>query len=128
MEKHRALTFSLEAESAEHLRKLLELALFDLDKLMEKSKEREEGESVPAAMTGDMGSYQMVYKLGSHAVVDAHASLLEQGYKCTESARWTGQPYNVYEHSERAAVRLYFDDGRVTDHDAAEHDASCIRF
>ena len=128
MEKHRALTLSLEAESADHLRKLLELALFDLDKLIAKSSEREEGAVVPVAMAGDMGNYQIVYKLGSHAVTAAHSSLLEQGYWCSESANWTGQLYSVYEHGEQAAVRLYLDDARVTEHDTAEHEASSFRF
>ncbi len=128
MINQRALTISLEAESVEHLRKLLELALFDLDKLIEKSLDREEGESVPVAMAGDMGSYQVIYKLGSHAAVAAHASLLQQGYECSESANWTGQCYSVYGHTEQASVRLYFDDGRITDHDVAEHEANSLRF
>ncbi|WP_236185692.1 hypothetical protein [Pseudomonas juntendi] len=128
MRNPRALTVSLEAESVEHLRKLLELALFDLDKVIEKSGDREEGESVPIAMAGDMGSYKIVYKLGSHAAVDAHAGLLEQGYERRESARWTGRGYNVYRHAEQAAVRLYIDDGRITEHDEAEHEANIFAF
>lgn len=128
MRNPRALTLSIEAESDEHLRKLLELALFDLDKVIEKSRDREEGESVPFAMAGDMGSYQVEYKLGAHAAVAAHTSLLEQGYERRESATWTGQQYNVYGHAEQAAVRLYLDDGRITGHDEAEHEANCIRF
>lgn len=128
MENQRALTISLEAESTDHLRKLLELALFDLDKLIEKSRDREEGAVVPVAMAGDIGNYQIVYKLGSHAVVAAHASLLEQGYWCSEPANWTGERYSVYEHAAQTTVRLYLDEARITDHDEAEHEANSIRF
>lgn len=69
MSRPRALTITVEAKSDEHLRKLLELALFDLGKLQEDvAWYRGEGESVPMSMTGDMGCYRLEYKLGSVVV------------------------------------------------------------
>lgn len=129
MSKLRALTITVEAKSGEHLRKLLELALFDLDKLQEDDAwYRGEGESVPASMAGDMGFYRLEYKLGSHALIAAHQELVEQGYRKVETTEWRTDNYSVYEHSEKAQLRLYLGSAETREHDADEHEEASIRF
>jgi hypothetical protein len=129
MSKLRALTITVEAKSDEHLRKLLELALFDLDKLQEDDTwYRGEGESVSASMTGDMGCYQLEYKLGSHAFIAAHEELIEQGYRKVETTNWRTDNYSVYEHLEKASKRLYLSSAETGEHNAEEHEESSIRF
>ena len=129
MSKLRALTITVEAKSDEHLRKLLELALFDLDKLQEDDTwYRGEGESVPASMAGDMGFYKLEYKLGSHAFIAAHEALIRQGYRKVETTKWKTDNYSVYEHSEKSQQRLYLGSAETREHDAEEHEESSIRF
>ncbi|WP_122276053.1 hypothetical protein [Pseudomonas syringae group genomosp. 3] len=135
MSKLRALTITVEAKSGEHLRKLLELALFDLDKLQEddiwyrgEGEGEGEGESVTASMAGDMGCYRLEYKLGSHAFIAAHEELIEQGYRKVETTKWKTENYSVYEHSEKASKRLYLGSAETGEHDVEEHEESSIRF
>lgn len=129
MSKVRALTITVEAKSDEHLRKLLELALFDLGKLQEgAARYRGEGESVPASMAGGMGCYRLEYKLGSHALIDAHEELVGQGYRKVEATEWKTDTYSVYEHAEKVTLRLYFSSAETTEHDVEEHEANNIPF
>lgn len=129
MSKLRALTIEIEAKSDEHLRKLLEMALFDLDKLQKDvAWLRDEGEAVPTSMAGDMGCYQLEYKLGSHALIAAHKELVEQGYRKVETTEWKTDNYSVYEHTEKASLRLYLSSAETAEHDADEHEQSSIRF
>lgn len=87
----RALTITLEAKSDEHLRKLLELALFDLDKVRENAWPLPPGSSVPASMKGDMGSYQLEYKVGTHELIAEHQKLIEEGYTFIGKTEWGNQ-------------------------------------
>lgn len=128
MSNPRALTINIEAISAEHLRKLLELALFDLDKLKEAAWSEDEGESIPLSMAGDMGSYRLEYKLGTHALIAEHQSLLGQGYTKIETSSWRKDNYSLYEHAEKAPVRLYLTSAQLTSHDAEEHEKNFLRF
>ncbi|WP_149087301.1 hypothetical protein [Pseudomonas prosekii] len=128
MSYSRALTITVEGKSDEHLRKLLELALFDLDKLQTETWDRPEGESIPLCMAGDMGSYKLEYKLGSHALISAHERLTEQGYKRIETTEWKTDNYSVYEHSTQPSLRLYLSSAQVGEHDLEDHEENCIRF
>ncbi|YCH22952.1 hypothetical protein M1D96_05435 [Pseudomonas sp. D1-3] len=128
MSNPRALTLNIEAISDEHLRKLLELALFDLDKLREKAWVEEEGESLPLSMAGDMGRYSLEYKFGTHELIAEHQKLIEQGYRRVETSSWKTDNYSLYEHSEKEPVRLYLTSALVTSHDAEEHEKNFLRF
>ncbi|MBI6799154.1 hypothetical protein [Pseudomonas syringae] len=129
MNKPRALTITVEAKSDEHLRKLLELALFDLNKLQEDvAWRRDEGESIPTSMTGGMGCYRLEYKLGSHALIAAHEELVEQGYRKVETTEWKTDNYSIYDHTEKAPLRLYLSSAETREHDAEEHEENNIRF
>lgn len=129
MSKPRALTITVEGKSDEHLRKLLELALFDLDQLQQEDTwHRDEGESVSASMAGDMGHYMVEYKIGTHALAAAHEDLVAKGYKRTETTEWGTNNYSVYEHNELVALRLYLSSAQTAEHDIEEHGANSIRF
>lgn len=117
----RALTITLEAKSNEHLRKLLELALFDLDKVRENAWPLPPGSSVPASMTGDMGSYQLEYKVGTHALIAEHQRLLEEGYTLIGETEWEARNYSVYDHPEKHPIRLYHLSAEAVEHDVQEH-------
>lgn len=124
----RALTITLEAKSDEHLKKLLELALFDLDKVQQAAWNLAEGDSVPASMAGDMGSYHLEYKLGTHELVAAHGKLLEQGYRKVESTEWETENYSWFDHPDKAPMRVYQDSAETVEHDAEEHMRRKMRF
>lgn len=129
MSQPRALTITVEGKSDEHLRKLLELALFDLDQLQQEDAwHRGEGESVSASMAGDMGHYVVDYKIGTHAVAAAHEDLVAKGYRRTETTKWGTNKYSVYEHSELPALRLYLNTAEMGEHDLEEHEENSIRF
>lgn len=128
MSYSRTLTITVEGKSDEHLRKLLELALFDLGKLQADTWNRPEGESIPLCMAGDMGSYRLEYKLGSHALIAAHERLIEQGYKWIETTDWKNDNYSVYEHSTLPPLRLYLNSAQTREHDLEDHEDNCIPF
>lgn len=129
MSQPRALTITVEGKSDEHLRKLLELALFDLDQLQQEDAwHRGEGESVSASMAGDMGHYVVDYKIGTHAVAAAHEDLVAKGYKRTETTKWGTNKYSVYEHSELPPLRLNLNNAETGEHDLEEHEENTIRF
>lgn len=129
MSQPRALTITVEGKSDEHLRKLLELALFDLDQLQQEDAwHRGEGESVSASMAGDMGHYVVDYKIGTHAAAAAHEDLVAKGYKRTETTKWGTNNYSVYEHSELPPLRLYLNTAETGEHDLENHEDNSMRF
>ncbi|SDT41165.1 hypothetical protein SAMN05216598_5556 [Pseudomonas asplenii] len=117
-----SLTINVEGKSAEHLKKLLELALFELQELQQRSWRKSDGDSVPLKMSGDMGCYTLEYKLGSHALVAAQADLVAQGYRKTDVTEWRTENYSVFEHDDKPPVRLYLESVRVDEHDVEEHE------
>lgn len=123
-----SLTINVEGKSAEHLRKLLELALFELQELQQRTWRKRDGDSLPLQMSGDMGSYTLEYKLGSHALVAAQADLIAQGYRKTDVTEWETENYSVFEHDDKPAVRLYLESVRVGEHDAEEHEKNNFSF
>nr|WP_314529272.1 hypothetical protein [uncultured Pseudomonas sp.] len=123
-----ALTINVEGKSAEHLRKLLELALFELQELQQNTRRKCEGDILPLQMSGNMGSYTLEYKLGSHALVAAQADLIAQGYRKTDTTEWRTENYSVFEHDDRAPIRLYLESIRVDEHDIEEHEKNNISF
>ena len=124
----RALTISVEAQSEEHLKKLLELALFELDKVGEDSRSMLGGSTIPLNMEGTMGHYSLQYKLGSHELIQAQEKLIEHGYVRVEGANWIYQEYSVFTHPSEQAVRLYFSSAEVIEHDEEEHQANLLKF
>ena len=80
------------------------------------------------SMTGDMGCYRLEYKLGSHALIDAHEELVGQGYRKVEANEWKTDTYSIYEHAEKVTLRLYFGSAETTEHDVEEHEANNIPF
>jgi hypothetical protein len=73
-------------------------------------------------MSGDMGSYTLEYKLGSHALVAAQADLIAQGYRKTDVTEWRTENYSVFEHDDKPPVRLYLDSVQIGEHDIEEHE------
>ncbi|RON08511.1 hypothetical protein BK659_14065 [Pseudomonas brassicacearum] len=128
MSKIHSLTINVEGKSAEHLKKLLELALFELQELQQQSGRKRDGDSLPLQMSGDMGSYTLEYKLGSHALVAAQADLIAQGYRKTDVTEWRTDNYSVFEHDDKPPVRLYLESVRVEEHDVEEHEKNNFSF
>lgn len=128
MSNPRSLTITIEAISDEHLRKLLELAIFDLSKIQENTWDMKEGASIPLTMTGDMGNYRLEYQLGSHEFIAAHRNLIEQGYSLVETTDWKTNGYSVYQHAENPPLRLYLTSAQIGEHDADEHQNNNIPF
>ena len=128
MSKIHSLTINVEGKSAEHLKKLLELALFELQELQQQSGRKRDGDSLPLHMSGDMGSYTLEYKLGSHALVAAQADLIAQGYRKTDVTEWRTDNYSVFEHDDKPPVRLYLESVRVDEHDVEEHEKNNFSF
>jgi hypothetical protein len=128
MSKIHSLTINVEGKSAEHLKKLLELALFELQELQQQSGGKRDGDSLPLQMSGDMGSYTLEYKLGSHALVAAQADLIAQGYRKTDVTEWKTDNYSVFEHDDKPPVRLYLESVRVDEHDVEEHEKNNFSF
>lgn len=128
MSNPRALTLNIEAVSDEHLRKLLELALFDLSKINESSRSVEEGDSLLLSMDGDMGGYKLEYKLGTHALIEQHQKLLDRGYQRVETTELRTENYSLYEHVSEPALRLYLTSAQITNHDPIEHEENFLRF
>ncbi|MBC8784419.1 MULTISPECIES: hypothetical protein [Pseudomonas] len=128
MSKIHSLTINVEGKSAEHLKKLLELALFELQELQQQSGRKRDGDSLPLQMSGDMGSYTLEYKLGSHALVAAQADLIAQGYRKTDVTEWRTDNYSVFEHDDKPPVRLYLESVRVDEHDVEEHEKNNFSF
>ncbi|MBN2976827.1 hypothetical protein D3C77_398110 [compost metagenome] len=128
MSKIHSLTINVEGKSAEHLKKLLELALFELQELQQQSGRKRDGDSLPLQMSGDMGSYTLEYKLGSHALVAAQADLIAQGYRKTDVTEWRTDNYSVFEHDDKPPVRLYLESVRVDEHDVQEHEKNNFSF
>ncbi|WP_410481723.1 hypothetical protein ACJ70E_08770 [Pseudomonas plecoglossicida] len=124
----RSLTITVEAKSDEHLRKLLDLAVFDLSKMHENLRAEAEGGSIPLTMAGDMGSYRLDYHLGSHAFIAAHRNLIEQGYSLVETTDWKTDDYSLYQHAENPPLRLYLNSALIGEHDAEEHQDGNIPF
>lgn len=123
-----SLTINVEGKSAAHLKKLLELALFELEELQESSWHKHEGDCLPLQMSGDLGSYRLEYKLGSQALIDAQAELIASGYRRTEVTDFRSNNYSVFEHDEKLPMRLYLKTALVVEHDVAEHEAGNIPF
>ncbi|MEW5547090.1 hypothetical protein [Pseudomonas soli] len=128
MSNPRSLTITVEAKSDEHLRKLLELAIFDLSQMHEAIRGAEEGESIPSTMEGDMGHYRLDYRLGTHTFIAAHRGLTDQGYSFVETTDWKTEDYNLYRHDEHPPVRLYLNSAQVTDHNPDDHQEGRIPF
>lgn len=128
MSNPRALTLNIEAVSDEHLRKLLELALFDLSKINEGCRPEEEGDSLLLSMDGDMGGYKLEYKLGTHALIDQHQKLIERGYRRVETTELRTDNYSFYEHATEPPLRLYLASAQITSHDPIEHEENFLRF
>lgn len=128
MSKIHSLTINVEGKSAEHLKKLLELALFELQELQQQSGRKRDGDSLPLQMSGDMGSYTLEYKLGSHALVAAQADLIAQGYRKTDVTEWRTDNYSVFEHDDKPPVRLYLESVRVDEHDVEDHEKNNFSF
>ncbi|XSS65207.1 hypothetical protein ACP9OK_09590 [Pseudomonas sp. B11] len=128
MSKIHSLTINVEGKSAEHLKKLLELALFELQELQQQSGRKRDGDSLPLQMSGNMGSYTLEYKLGSHALVAAQADLIAQGYRKTDVTEWRTDNYSVFEHDDKPPVRLYLESVRVDEHDVEEHEKNNFSF
>lgn len=128
MSQPRSLTITVEAISEEHMRKLLELALFELSKVYENTWDMAEGESVPLAMAGDMGSYKLEYQLGSYGFIAAHKNLIEQGYSLDPSTHWITKDYNLYRHAEKPPLRLYLNSGLAGEHSVEVHSESDTSF
>lgn len=123
-----SLTINVEGKSAEHLKKLLELALFELQELQQRTRRKREGDTLPLQMSGDMGSYTLEYKLGSHALVAAQADLIAQGYQKIDTTEWRTENYSVFEHDDKPPVRLYLESIRVEEHDVEEHEKNNVTF
>jgi hypothetical protein len=119
MDRPRALTLSIQANNAEQLRKLLELALYELDCAIGESSKTwaaREGEVVAGEVTGTMGRYRFDYMLGSPAFVECRKKLLEEGYQ--EEATFGLDDYDLYRHPETGhGLRLYFNPAEVRDHE-----------
>ncbi|MFK3606643.1 hypothetical protein A7D21_00610 [Pseudomonas sp. AP19] len=128
MSKIHSLTINVEGKSAEHLKKLLELALFELQELQQQSWRKRDGDSLPLQMSGDMGCYVLEYKLGSHALVAAQADLIAKGYRKTDVTEWRTENYSVFEHDHKPPVRLYLETVRVDEHDVEEHEKNNFSF
>lgn len=128
MSNPRSLTITVEAKSDEHLRKLLELAMFDLSKMHESFRDAEEGDSIPSSMEGDMGHYRLDYQLGTHAFIAAHKNLMEQGYRFVETTDWKTEDYNLYQHAEHPPLRLYLNSALITDHNPDDHQDGNLPF
>lgn len=128
MSKIHSLTINVEGKSAEHLKKLLELALFELQELQQQSGRKRDGDSLPLQMSGGMGSYTLEYKLGSHALVAAQADLIAQGYRKTDVTEWRTDNYSVFEHDDKPPVRLYLESVRVDEHDVEDHEKNNFSF
>ncbi|MBI6671334.1 hypothetical protein YA0637_07215 [Pseudomonas syringae] len=123
-----SLTINVEGKSAEHLKKLLELALFELQELQKRSWRKRDGDSLTLQMSGDMGCYTLEYKLGSHTLVAAQADLIAQGYRKTYVTEWRTENYSVFEHDDKPPVRLYLESVRVDEHDVEEHEKNNVSF
>lgn len=128
MSKIHSLTINVEGKSAEHLKKLLELALFEFEELQQQSWRKRDGDSLALQMSGDMGNYTLEYKLGSHALVAAQADLIAQGYRKTDVTEWRTENFSVFEHDDKPPVRLYLDSVRVDEHDIEEHEKNSFTF
>lgn len=122
MSKIRSITLNVEGKSSEHLKKLLELALFDLQETEKSTGFKTAGDCLPVNMSGDMGSYTLEYKLGSHALITAQAELVAQGYQKTDvSDKCVEENYAVFVHDDKPPVRLYFESVQIGEHDIEDH-------
>lgn len=119
MDRPRALTLSVQANSAEQLRKLLELAIYELDRATggsSKAWAAHEGEVVTGEVMGTMGSYRFDYMLGSPAFIELRNKLLEDGYQ--EVATFGLEDYDLYQHPQtKHCLRLYFNPAELRDHE-----------
>lgn len=121
MSKTRSITLNAEGKSSEHLKKLLELALFDLQETEKSTGYKTAGDCLPVSMSGDMGSYTLEYKLGSHALTTAQAELVAQGYQKTDVSDKGAEDYAVFEHDDKPPVRLYLESVQIGEHDIEDH-------
>ncbi|RRV28591.1 hypothetical protein EGJ23_04210 [Pseudomonas sp. o96-267] len=118
------MNLSIQANSEEQLRKLLDLAISELDRIF-KGKHHtwatEEGAVVEAKVDGTMGSFHLGYMLGTPALVECRSQLLKDGYRLQESTAFGLDDFDVYEHPETGDTkRLYHNPAKVTDHRANE--------
>lgn len=72
-------------------------------------------------MKGDMGSYQLEYKVGTHELIAEHQKPIEEGYTLIGKTEWETRNYNVYEHPEKHPIRLYHLSAEAVEHDVQEH-------
>ncbi|MDD0843370.1 hypothetical protein [Pseudomonas sp. Gutcm_11s] len=121
MDKPRSLNLSIRSGSSEQLRKLLELALYELDRAVHGNSSlawaAAEGEVISGAVEGTMGSYRFDYLLGTPELVECRKQLLDDGFKLA-TVRDLSFDYDLYEHPEsKQKKRLYFDPVEIKDHE-----------
>lgn len=111
----RSLVLSVEAESDEHLEKLLELALFEL-----KATRNKKGWFSPVGSTlsleieGTMGKYKLDYTKGSKEIVELRSKLLSDGYETSVESE-VMDLYATYKSPEKPNLNLYYDPPKIAE-------------
>lgn len=120
VENPRSLNLNIQASSQEQLKKLLDLAISELERAFagkDLTWSYPEGSVVNSEVSGTMGSFCLEYMLGSPALVECRNQLLQDGYQRNESAAFSLADYDVYEHAETGdKKRLYHKTAEVKDH------------
>ncbi|WP_405119229.1 hypothetical protein [Pseudomonas leptonychotis] len=115
------MNLSIRANSDAQLHKLLELALFELDRAVHGDNRlvwaSSEGEVVTGSTEGTMGSYRFDYLLGTPELVECREKLLEDGFQLS-TVRDLSFDYDLYEHPEsNQKKRLYFNPAEIREHE-----------
>lgn len=116
----RSLSLNIQAGSQDQLKKLLDLAISELERVFAGKNltwSHPEGSVVNSEMSGTMGSFQLDYMLGSQELVERRNQLLQDGYQLNETSAFGLEDYDVYEHVETGdKKRLYPKTAELKDH------------
>ncbi|GLK91600.1 hypothetical protein [Pseudomonas turukhanskensis] len=115
----RMFTLAVEAESDEHLTKLIEMALFELRESQKDAKHffEEHGSTLRFETEGTMGGYKLDYTFGGAELVVVRNQLVSDGFKLEHRAG-TFSTDALYIHKDgKSAKLLNVDTLEIKDHD-----------